>query len=65
MRTICTVIRMIESRRMSWAEHVKHAGGKMNVYGKPEGKGPLGKLRRGWKISINTDFKLIEWDAMG
>jgi hypothetical protein len=41
---------MIKSRRMRWAGHVARMGEKRNVYrllvGKPEGKRPLGRLRR-------------------
>jgi hypothetical protein len=39
------IIRMIKSRRMSWAGHVARMGEKRNAYrilvGKPEGKRPL------------------------
>jgi hypothetical protein len=41
---------MIKSRRMRWAGHVARMGRRGIVYrvlvGKPEGKGPLGRLRR-------------------
>jgi hypothetical protein len=43
---------MVKSRRMRWAGHVVRMGDKMNAYrilvGKPEGKRPLGRSRRGW-----------------
>jgi hypothetical protein len=45
-----SIIRMIKSRRMRWAEHVARIGEKKkNAYrmlvGKPEGKRPLGRPR--------------------
>jgi hypothetical protein len=47
MFRICSVIRIIKSRRMRWAGHVARMGEKRNVYrllvGKPEGKRPLGR----------------------
>jgi hypothetical protein len=40
-----SIIRIIKSRMMRWAEHVARMGEKLNVYrllvGKPEGKRPL------------------------
>jgi hypothetical protein len=46
------IIRMMKSRRMSWAGHVARMGVKRNAYGilvgKPEGKRPLGKPRCRW-----------------
>jgi hypothetical protein len=32
--------------------------------GKPEGKGPLGILRRRWEDSIEMDLRDIEWGSM-
>jgi len=44
------IVRMIKSRRMRWAGHVAGIGEGRGVYrvlvGKPEGKRPLGRLRR-------------------
>jgi hypothetical protein len=46
-----SIIRIIKSRRISWAGHVTRIRGKRNAYrlliGKPEGKRPLGRPRRG------------------
>jgi hypothetical protein len=46
-----SIIRIIKSRRMRWARHVARMGEKRNAYrflvGKPEGKKPLGRSRRG------------------
>jgi hypothetical protein len=43
------IIRMLKSRRVTWAGHVAHTGEKRNTYrilmGKPEGKRPLGRPR--------------------
>jgi hypothetical protein len=45
-----STIRIMKSRRMSWAGHVARMGGKRNAYrllvGTPEGKRLLGKPRR-------------------
>jgi hypothetical protein len=32
--------------------------------GKPEGKRPLGILRRGWVDKIKRDLREIKWDGM-
>jgi hypothetical protein len=34
------------------------------MLGKPEGKRPLGRLRRRWVDNIKIDVKEIEWDGM-
>jgi hypothetical protein len=45
-------IRIMKARMMRWAGHVARMGEKRNEYrllvGKPEGKRPLGRLRRRW-----------------
>jgi hypothetical protein len=55
-----SIIRIIKSRRMRWAEHVARMGEKRNVYrllvGKPEGKRPLGRPRYRWIDNINMDL---------
>jgi hypothetical protein len=47
-----SIIRIIKLRRMRWAGHVARMGEKRNAYrllvGKPDGKRPLGRSRRGW-----------------
>jgi hypothetical protein len=44
------IIRMIKSRRMTWAVHVARMGKKRNAYrilvGKPEGKRQVGRPRQ-------------------
>jgi hypothetical protein len=46
---------------MSWAEHVALMGEMRNAYkilvGKPEGKGPLGRPRRGWEDNIKRGLR--------
>jgi hypothetical protein len=55
-----SIIRMNKSRRMRWAVHVTLMGEKRNAYrilvGKPEGKRPLGRPRRGWVDNIKIDL---------
>jgi len=50
------IVRVIKSRRLIWAGHVAGMGEKRGVYsvlvGKPEGKRPLGRLRRRWEDKI-------------
>jgi hypothetical protein len=45
-----SIIKIMKSRRMRWAEHVARIEEKMNAYrllmGKPEGKRPVGRPRR-------------------
>jgi hypothetical protein len=59
---------MIKSRRMRWTRHVARMGEKRNAYrilvGTPEGKRPLGRLRRRWVDNIKINLKEIGWDGM-
>jgi hypothetical protein len=45
---------------MRWAGHVARMGAKRNAYrilvGKPEGKRPLGRVRRMWVDNIKIDL---------
>jgi hypothetical protein len=63
-----SIIRMIKSRRMRWAGHVARMGEKRNSYrllvGKPEGKRPLGRLRRRWVDNIKMDLLEIVWGGV-
>jgi hypothetical protein len=56
-----SIIRMIKSRSMRWAEHVARMGEKRNAYrilvGNPERKRPLGRARRRWVDNINMSLK--------
>jgi hypothetical protein len=65
-----SIIRIIKSRKMRWAGHVTRIGEKRNVYkllvGKPEGKRPLGRPRRGWIDNIKMDLleiglSVVDW----
>jgi hypothetical protein len=62
------IIRQIESRRMRWAGHVARMGEEKNVYriliGKPEGKRPLGRIRRRWEDGITMDLREIGWGSV-
>jgi hypothetical protein len=64
-----SIIRMIKSRRMRWAEHVARMGEKRNAYrilvGYPEGKRPLGRPRRRWVDNIKMVLGEIGWDRSG
>ena len=56
-------MRVIKSRRMRWAGHVARVGEERGVYrvlmGKPEGKRPLGRLRRRWVDNIRIDLQEV------
>jgi hypothetical protein len=60
-----SIIRIIKSRRMRWAEHVARMGEKRDAYrllvGKPEGKRPLGGPRRRWVDNIRIDVGEVGW----
>jgi hypothetical protein len=62
------VIRVIKSRRVRWTGHVARMGEVRNacsiLVGKPEGKRPLGRLRRRWKDNIRTDLVEIWWEGV-
>ena len=55
------IVRVIKSRRMSWAGHVARMGEERGVYrvlvGKPEGRRPLGRPRRRWVDNIRMDHQ--------
>jgi hypothetical protein len=57
---------MIKSRRMRRAGNVARMGETRNAYsilvGKPEGKRPLGRLRRRCVENIKIDLRGIGWD---
>jgi hypothetical protein len=59
---------MVKSRKMRWAGHVARIGEKRSTYtilvGKPEGKRPLGRTKRGCVDNIKMDFRGIEWDGL-
>jgi len=53
-------VRVIKSRRMRWAGHVARMGEERGVYrvlfGKPEGRRPLGRPRSKWVDNIRMDL---------
>jgi hypothetical protein len=61
------VVRVIKSRRMRWAGHVACMMKGRDVYRvlvwRPEGKRPLGILRRRWEDNIKMDFREIGIDG--
>jgi hypothetical protein len=60
-----SIIRIIKSRRMRWVGHVARMRENRNAYillvGKPEGKRPLGRPRRGWVDNIGMDLGEVGW----
>jgi len=53
----------MKSRRMRWAGHVARIGEARMVYrvlvGKPEGKSPLGRIRRRWVENIRMGLQEV------
>ena len=60
------IIRSLKSRRLRWAGHVARMEQSRNAYrvlvGKPEGKRPLGRLRRRWEDNIRMDLREVGCD---
>jgi hypothetical protein len=63
------LIRVIKSRRMRWAGHVARMREGRGAYrilvGRPEGRIPLGRPRRGWKDNIKMDLQEVGWGGHG
>jgi hypothetical protein len=61
------IVRVIKSRMIRWEGHVARMGEGRGVYralvGRPEGKRPLGRPRRGWKDNIKMDLREIGIDG--
>jgi hypothetical protein len=59
---------MTKARKMRWAGHVARMGVKRNAYrlfvGRPEGRRPLGRLRRRWVDNIRMDLVEVGWGDM-
>jgi hypothetical protein len=57
------IVRVVKSRRMRWTGHVARMRAGRGVLrilvGKPEGKSPLGRPSRCWKINIMMDLLLV------
>jgi hypothetical protein len=58
-----SIVRVIESRRMTWVGHMARMGKRRGVYrvlvGKPEGKRPLGRPRNKWEDNIKMDLQEV------
>ena len=57
------IVRVVKSRRMTWAGHVARMGEDRGVHmvlvGKPEGKRLLGRPRRRWEDNIKMDLQEV------
>jgi hypothetical protein len=62
------IIRQIKSGRIWCAGHVARVGEERKVYkvlvGKPEGKRPLGRLRRRWEMGSKW-ILVVCWEGVG
>ena len=60
------IIRNLKSRRLRWAGHVARMEKSRNAYrvlvGKPEGKRPLARPRRGWEDNIKMGLREVGCD---
>jgi hypothetical protein len=58
-----SIIRVIKARRMRWVGHVACIGEVRGAYkilvGRPEGRRPVGRPRRGWEDNIKMDLREI------
>jgi hypothetical protein len=57
------IVRVTQSRRIRWAEHVARLGEKRRVYrvlvGIPQEKRRLGRTRRRWEDNIKIDLQAV------
>jgi hypothetical protein len=57
------IFRVVKSRRMRWVGHVARMREKRGAYrilvGRPEGRRPLGRLRRRWEDNIKMDLQEV------
>jgi hypothetical protein len=63
-----SIIQVIKSRRVKWEGQVACTGERRGVsrilLGKPEGKRPLGRLRRRWEGNIEMDHQEVGCGCM-
>ena len=63
LHSSANIVRVMKSRRMRWAGHVARMGEERGVYrvlvGKPEGRRPMGRHRRGWVDIIRMDLQEV------
>jgi hypothetical protein len=68
-RNLPNIVRVIKSRRLSWAGYVARIGEERGVYrvlmGKPEGKRPLGRPRPRWEDNVMMDLQEVGCGGMG
>jgi hypothetical protein len=61
------IFRVIKSKRMRWAGHVARMGEGRGVhrvlFGRPEGKRPLGRPRLRWEDNIKMDLRDVGIDG--
>jgi hypothetical protein len=61
------MIPVIKSTRFRWAGHVAIMRERRDAYrilvGKPEGRRPLGRLRRRWEDNIKIALRKVGWGA--
>ena len=61
------IVRMIKTRRLSWAGHVVRMKKGRSAFkiltGKPSGKRPLGRTRSRWEDNIRMDLEEIGINA--
>jgi hypothetical protein len=66
--TYPTIVRVMKSRRLRWAEHVARMEEGRGVYrvlvGKPEGKRQLGRPRRRWEDNKMMDLQEVGCGGM-
>jgi len=59
---------VVKSRRVRWAGYIARIGERRGVYrvlvGNPEGKRPLGRLRRRWEDYIKSDLQEVACGGM-
>jgi hypothetical protein len=60
------IMGVIKSRIMRWAGHVARMRAKRGAYRilvrRPEGRRPLGRLRRRWEDNIKMDLQELGWE---
>jgi hypothetical protein len=61
--SLLNIVRVVKSKRISWAWHVARMGEERGVHrvlvGKPEGERPLGRTRRRWEVNIKMDVQEV------
>ena len=59
------IILVIKSRRLGWTGYIAWMEDRRGAYRfsveKPEGRRPVGRLRRKWEDNIKMDFREVRW----